>query len=406
MSSLTSLAIVLILGGIEPPKYVFVNTAPGVRFDAGNPDSFTREVFDEISGAVRAPEDARLRIGLSFVFDYFRYDFERVRSSLRRYLALSEETNVAVLINLDGMNWWENRPDLWNWWDPARPGYNPGNVFNVEWTDWMPERAVKIGWRNWGTQIRVLPMMNIGSPAVITAHQEALRMLLPEVAAWYRGLAEPRKWLFGGVKLGHEASIGVNAFYYPDGNRYAEHNASDDPVHGRDNGKGWHGGLAPIGYAAVKSFGIKSWGELKRDDVAEATRRYLEMLCHEAHRAGLPPELVYTHQGGTYMPWEKNLPFWPAFNDYATPGWSFYGVDPAAADGLADELDRRSGGRWAAAEWWWGAPDVAGWKDHLWRTLNFKDCRFIAIYNWDCGFRLKDDIAGIEALRQLAGEMK
>jgi len=31
---------------------------------------------------------------------------------------------------------WKNRPDLWNCFDPARPGYNPNNKSNVEWHGW------------------------------------------------------------------------------------------------------------------------------------------------------------------------------------------------------------------------------------------------------------------------------
>ena len=38
---------------------------------------------------------------------------------------------------------------------------------------------------------------------------------------------------------------------------------------------------------------------------------------------------VFTHQGGTYAPWENHLPFWPAFNRWSSPGWSFYNVGPA-----------------------------------------------------------------------------
>lgn len=73
------------------------------------------------------------------------------------------------MIELDGINYWQARPDLWNWWDKSKPGYNPENKKNVEWTDWTPDSAVKIGWRNWGSQHRVLPMPNLMSPAYLKA---------------------------------------------------------------------------------------------------------------------------------------------------------------------------------------------------------------------------------------------
>ncbi len=127
---------------------------------------------------------------------------------------------------------------------------------------------------------------------------------------------------------------------------------------------------------------------------------YLRKLCREAHAAGLPRTLVYTHQGGTYAPWDKNMPWWPAINEFATPGWSFYGVDPRNAGGLDAALDDVRG-RWAAVEWWWGAPGAQGWQDHLTRTLGFRDCRMVVIYNWNCGFRFREAPGALEGLRNL-----
>lgn len=390
----------------DMPRYVFINKAPGIEWHAGQPETFTRAGFVEIRNTIAAPDNPVLRVGVSFVFDFFRYDLNTVTQSLERYLALSEETGVPVLVNLDGMNWWEGRPDLWNWWDPNQPGYNPANRNNVEWSGWGAEHAVKIGWRNWGSQIRVLPMMNMASPAVIKAHQEALRKLLPIVTAWWRNLPDNKKWLLGGVKLGHEASIGINAYYYPDGNALADKPTSEDPTYGLDFNKGWHGGVQPIGYATVSTSGIKHSGELTRDDIARVVHDYLLMLTEEAHTAGLPQELVYTHQGGTYAPWEKTLPFDPAFASHATPGWSFYFADPASVPGLDELLQTKSNGCWAAVEWWWQGDDEAGWRDHFERTLNFQDCRFIAIYNWNCGFVFQQQGAGIAALRTLIHEWR
>ncbi len=306
---------------------------------------------------------------------------------------------MPVLVNLDGMNWWDARPDLWNWWAPKEPGYNPENRHNVEWHDWGPEHAVKIGWRNWGAQIRVLPMMNMASPRVIAAHQEALRALLPRIADWWKSLPPEQNHLLGGVKLGHEASIGINAWYYPDGNALADRPASEDPQYGLDFEKGWHGGVQPIGYAAVAASGIKNSGELTREDIADVVEAYLAMLCAEARAVGLPPEKVYTHQGGTYVPWEKTLPWRAAFNPDATPGWSFYFTDPAEANGLGAALDRPGAGRWAAVEWWWRGEDAAGWRSHITRTFAFRDCRALVIYNWNCGFCLSKHPEGIAALR-------
>ena len=50
--------------------------------------------------------------------------------------AAARKYNVAVMLNFDFHVAWESRPDLWNWFDPSRPGYNPANKDNVEWFGW------------------------------------------------------------------------------------------------------------------------------------------------------------------------------------------------------------------------------------------------------------------------------
>ena len=76
------------------------------------------------------------------------------------------QTETPVLVQIDTEHWWEARPDLWNWWDPAKPGFDPANRENVEWTGWSADDALKIAWRNWGRQIRVLPPPEPGQPAL------------------------------------------------------------------------------------------------------------------------------------------------------------------------------------------------------------------------------------------------
>jgi hypothetical protein len=315
---------------------------------------------------------------------------------------------VPVLVTLDGQNWWQHRPDLWNWWDPNGAGYNPSNVFNVEWTGWSPTQAVKVCWRNWGRQLRVVPAPNIASPKVVAAHLEGVRALAPIILEWQRRLPASRRWLFGGVKLGSEAGVGYNAFYYPDGNRYQEqwpHDWSHDPTNGLAPAKGLSSGVCQLGYAAVRSAGLKDRGEITREDIARVTQQYLERLCREAHAAGLPREALFTHQGGTYAPWERHLPFWPAFNRWSLPGWSFYHGGPREAAPLEAEMKAAKQERWAAAEWWWGGASAADWEKHLRSTLSFRDCRFICVYNWNQGM-FKDSAAGQEAVRRLVGDWR
>ena len=271
----------------ETPRYLFFNIAPASAWNQNHPETFSRAMFDEVSNTLRASENPRLRIGVSFVFNTLETPTNILARSLRRLLSSSEEAGMPVLIALDGQNWWQHRPDLWNWWDPHLAGYHPSNVFNVEWTNWSPTQAVKICWRNWGRQHRVAPAPNIASPAVVAAHLQGLRALVPIMVEWQRRLPPSRQWLFGGVKVGWEAGIGYNAYYYPDGNRYYEqwpHDPSHDPTNSLVPAKGLSGGVCQLGYAAVKSAGFKERGEITREDLANVNPQSLERLCQVTHR--------------------------------------------------------------------------------------------------------------------------
>ena len=90
----------------EPPRYLFFNLAPSSGWNQNRPETFTRAAFDHVTQTLRAPENPRLRVGLSFVFSTLETPTNVLAQSLRRLLASSEEAGVPVLIALDGQNWW------------------------------------------------------------------------------------------------------------------------------------------------------------------------------------------------------------------------------------------------------------------------------------------------------------
>ena len=386
------------------PQYVFFNkspTAPGPTWWCqSKPDTFTPASCEEIVKTIGTRGNDRLRIGVSFPFSILEDNVATLAKSLRRLLASARTADVPVLITLDGQNWWESRSDLWNWWDPARSGFDPRNRHNVEWTGWGPEHAVKIGWRNWGRQGRVKPAPNLASPRFLAEHWKRYDVLLPIVAKWYRRLPDDRKYLFGGLKVGWEASINVNAYYHRDGNRIFERSpddASTDPTE-HDVRLGWTFGHPPLGYAAVSTARIKTSGQLTKEDIGAVVHQYLERLSRHAYRRGIPRHLIFTHQGGTYAPWSKHLSFKPAINAYSIPGWSFYTHDPADCGPLASDLESAGRRQWAASEWWRGAADQTGWRDRFEATLTFKRCRFVCVYNWE---QFVKEPAGIAAVDEL-----
>jgi hypothetical protein len=299
-------------------------------------------------GTAGATPDRKLGVSVHVPY-FFTGDLGHYRELLRRLFAAAEAAEMPILIGLDGFEWWRGRPELWNWWDPAAPGYADGNRDNVEWTSWSSADAVREGWRNWGAPFRTSePHPNVASPVVLAASRAAIADLAPLIRDWYFGLAPERRYLLAGVKLGWEVSIGVNYFYPTDGDGCVARGTCD-PVHS-----------FPVGYAAAATAGIRSSGTLLEEDRTRAVQLYLDQLAQAAYEAGLPRHKLFTHTGAGAA---------AALTPYAHPGWSFYtfGAGPAGLPGLDGALGATALTAWACAEW--GGPgagaSVATWRGQL-----------------------------------------
>jgi hypothetical protein len=305
-----------------------------------------------------------------------------------------------VVVQPDGEQWWGKRPDLWNWWDENAPGYTPSNRHNVEWIGWNPDYAIKVAWRNWGRQIRVLPPPNLMSPAYREACDTEMRRVIPIVMDWWQALPDDRKDLLIAIKLGWESSIGVNAFYYPDGNRLLNEPADKDPTYGLNTQQLPGRGVVATGYAAVKTAGLAEGGRLKEAHQAEVVRRHLEGLCRIASELGVPRDRLFTHVGG----WKDGeLLYDAAVNKYACPGWSFYrhARSPNSDTGVQRARETSDAPYWGAVEWFpQGARTGEDWRDAIRRTLTVDGCRYLCIYNWRS---IADNEETLQAVRGAAG---
>lgn len=373
-------------------RYILLN----IRYPA------ERDAFERIRADFTTPDDARVQVGVSAIFSYLHQPREQTVADLTGFLQQARETGTPVVVQLDGENWWGARPDLWNWWDPDKPGYSPGNRVNVEWTSWSPSDAIKIAWRHWGRQIRVLPPPNLMSPRYRAACHEEMRVLVPLVLDWWKALPEDQKHLFVGLKLGWESSIGVNAWYYPGGNTLLDRPVGEDPRTGLTADEVPARGVAQIGFAAVKTAGLRTGGTITEADLAEIVRRHLEDLCRLSAAWGVPRDRLFTHVAG----WkEKELLYQSALNSFSCPGWSFYqhARDPAGDAGVQEALRQSDAPYWAAVEWLLqGSPDVAVWKSALAATLLQPRCRFLCIFNWR---DVRDNREAIQAIRETTAEM-
>lgn len=272
----------------------------------------------------------------------------------------------------------------------------------MEWASWSPEDAIKIAWRDWGRQIRVLPPPNLMSERYRAACHQEMRVLIPIVLEWWRALPTEKKYLWVGLKLGHESSIGVNAWYYPGGNHLLNLPASEDPTTGLKLDELPARGVTQIGYAAVKTAGLRREGPLTEADLAEVARRHLEDLCRLAAELGVPRDRLFSHGVG----WRENeLLYQASVNEFSCPGWSFYrhADNPLKDAGVQNALKRSDAPQWAAVEWLFQGPrEVAAWKSALEKTLQPR-CSYLCIFNWE-GVRNSPEV--IQAVNEFISQRK
>ena len=392
--ALTDIIILLFLLSVQTSafarqQYLVLNIIPGEQY---------REVFEQVRQLQSRGSLAPVRLGIGAIFSYLNESRDSCKSRVLEFLSLAQQYDIPVVVQLDGEQWWQGRPDLWNWWDPKRDGYSPRNQSNVEWTGWGPEHAMKIAWRNWGKQMRVLPPPNLMSPTYRNACHEEMRVLVPLVTQWWKGLPEEKKSLLLGVKIGWESSIGVNAFYLPNGNDLLDQPESSDPqveLKGEDlPGRG----VVASGYAAVTTVGLADRGVVEEKDLAEIVRRHLDDLCALAAELGVPREKLFTHVGG----WkEEELLYDAALNKYSCPGWSFYrhAVDVSKDMGVQRVLRKSDAPFWGAVEWMlMGTDDAAAWQGAITRALSDPKCRYMCIYNWSGIRENSGAVAAIKAV--------
>lgn len=371
----------------HPLQYIIVNgIAP------------TPESFDEVASVFGKTTDRKTAIGVGFILSYFQMSPEAAAERLKKYFSLSEQFDLPVMVQLDGEQWWDNRPDLWNWWDDKKPGYNPENRKNVEWTAWTPDSAVKIGWRNWGRQLRVLPMPNLMSPAYRDACHIEMGKLIPIVIEWWNSLPKEKKYLLVGIKMGWESAIGVNNWYYPNGNSLLNQPEKNDPIYGLTTDSLPDRGVTAIGYASVSKLGLANSGQLKEEQLTKVVQLHLEDLCKFAADHGVPRDRLFTHCGG----WSQGETLYTAaINKYSCPGWSFYkyAVDPKADITAMKTLESSDAPYWGAVEWLLqGDHTKEQWKSALKNTMSDNRIRYMCIYNWR---GIKNNVNCISAIKEI-----
>jgi len=397
------------------PQYLIMNFSTINELDWAAPEEEWQtevkpKIITELDALLLAlPKDNQNRqLAWSTLMEYMNYPLDEPSLNsayvvkTRRIFEIAEEKNIPVFLPLNGFQWWDELPELYNWWDPDGTqtpavffdrqdnpedfkdrfiaGYDPNNKWNVEWQDW--QTPMKLNWRNWGGGgFRLAPPPNITkySRADQTYRQvleSRLSAILKQVENSVLELERKNKnHLFVGVSLGTELSL----------------NASATP---KDE-------FMPYGYRAIQDTVCQNKNQVenclqpdKMTDELQTLRskivaQHLQELSLLAARIGLPKQRIYTHVWGEAGPEDpKYAPYAEAaFNLYARPGISLYGFaeEPQKSPTWAPAITGNGQPAWGAVEY--SLPkNLLEATNALQNTLNSPEkiapAKIIVIYNW------------------------
>ncbi|MEL6898842.1 MAG: hypothetical protein AAFP90_22310, partial [Planctomycetota bacterium] len=245
-----------------------------------------------------------------------------IQRSINAAVDVALRNDVAVYITIENLEW-ENRPDLWNFNDPEKPGYDPANAKNVEWMDWdgtpHPHR-----YRDWGNPERMPPVICYNSPAVKqNVARLAETVIGPAIAAGLDRLRAANKaHLFAGVTVGAEPALPNYAVIDRVNPRIARKMDEDGVPRRR------------LGYNALKNLGFSKGNPPK--DLARAlagiNQQYISLWAGHLANAGVPKHKMYSHVAagagviGSPSVEFTNAPISIAFDENCRPGWTTYPV--------------------------------------------------------------------------------
>ena len=310
----------------ETPKYLIFWNSP--------------EKAGELAERIGMKGDGKTRL-LGFGLPNPTYELEeQLPSRIRSAFAAAREHDMAVILHFDFHLRWTKRPDLWNWFDPAKPGYNPNNKYNVEWHGWDGPPN-KVSYVNHGVLERLPPSMCFTGKRI---RAEVTRIVSKVIGPVLREelaklKAEGKEILFAGVLVGLEPAI--DDFSIPNPERMKMIREDGVPA-------------TPLGYRALldRGFSADHPPHDFHQALAEIVQETVAFWCEQFVDAGIPAEKLYPHVAAPAPIEVMNAPIWTAFNKYSRPGWTTYpvGVIGESFKPIYDELEKRGNPAWAGVE--------------------------------------------------------
>jgi len=314
------------------------------------------EKAGELAERVGMKGDGKTRL-LGFGLPNATYELEaQLPNRIRSAFAAAREHGLAVMLHFDFHLAWKSRPDLWNWFDPQKPGYDPDNKYNVEWHGWDGPPN-KVRYLNHGVLERQPPNMCFTSKRtraeVTRIVSRVIGPVLREEMAKLQ--AEGKEALFAGVLVGLEP--GIDDYSQPEPERTKMMQEDGVPA-------------GPLGYRALldRGFTANHPPDDFRQALANIVQEAVAFWCRQFVEAGIPAEKLYPHVAAPAPIEVMNAPIRTAFNQYSRPGWTTYAVEVLGQGfkPLYDELEQHGNPPWAGVEANAGMPgSVVDWETYL-----------------------------------------
>ena len=295
----------------------------------------------------------------------------------------AKRANVAVHFNVDDLIGWDKRPDLWNWYDPAKRGYSLDNRKNVEWYDWGGTANKRRYLTPAGIPSQA-PQMCYNSPAI---QKEIARIIFQVVGPALRKEIEElklenREYLFAGLTVGSEAG-------YDDYSKIPELNLDQIPRRGdplqmqvarllrqiipmMNEDKAPH---SRLGYCSLTNAGYSKLNPPAdfNQALAGINQQLIQFWDKQLFDAGIPCSRIYTHVAAPALQDDdNNAPIRIVFNPYARPGWTTYAIGALKTgfQPLYTELAKHGNPVWGGVEANDNFPDAnpaarPSWEEYL-----------------------------------------
>ncbi|MBI4973101.1 hypothetical protein HZC27_00610 [Candidatus Roizmanbacteria bacterium] len=402
------------------PQYLVINFANFYFHDWAAPEKeWQGKIKPQIKTELRrwknnltVGNDTR-RLAWSALLEYMNFPKDTPSSQskyviqARRIMEIAEEEDLPVFMPLNGVQWWDEQPELWNYWDkdgnqtpgcknenysscgfkklrdPSYrkrfiEGYNPDNKYNVDWKDW--ESPMGFSTRNWGGgDVLVAPSPNIIGKDFSRVNKERFSAIIQVIAKQAEEWNKKKKgYLFAGISMGTEVTLN-GAIEQGDAN------------------------FKPFGYRAILDMfgGKKEWS---KDELHEMRKKILNKyfidMARIAASQGLPKQRIYSHVWSEANEGETKYTdaIGASITLFSRPGMSLYGRAEAPMDFklLKNTIVNNGYISWAAPEFSPLIKEASNWQKALNNTLNnpVEPAKLIDIYN-------ERDIDGTPAIPQV-----